>query len=585
MTVDLRFAGALGPQPGGAVSLLFGAAGVVPPVDPPPPLVGALRASTTAPWSRAATLAPAALAAPWRAATARGEAWVAPWGSAAPLGVRTAVSWHAAVATRLPSVVVPWGNSESRGSQTVAPWAQGQPRRQEVRAPWRMAAAGNGRIGSGWRTGKHTVAATRTPWAGGRLVQVLVGASAQDGRATGARTDAPWQTGRMVESIGGPWTPTPATPLAPVPCYLPDPGDAVSLLLREALTGLAALVFACRRAAIAFVPVRRVYMVTNVTSLVRVDGGVSIPCFGFSLSLDVDSWAWGFSATLPADVLALIEPTVAGDPVELAATVNGVEFRLIAESLSRERVFGQAGVRVQGRGKTAVLDAPYSALQTFSEVDALTSQQLLDQSLPVGWTAAWGLTAWLVPGGTWSHQGTPISAANAIAAAGGGYLQPHASASSISILPRYPVAPWDWGTVTPDIEVPATVMVREAIEWVEKPRYNRVYVSGTDSNGKLVRVTRTGSAGDVVAQMVSDALITHGDAGRQRGLQVLADTGRQAKVTLRLPVLPETNVIRPGQFVRYVDGATVRLGLVRGVNVDVSFPEVWQTITVETHVS
>jgi hypothetical protein len=50
-------------------------------------------------------------------------------------------------------------------------------------------------------------------------------------------------------------------------------------------------------------------------------------------------------------------------------------------------------------------------------------------------------------------------------------------------------------------------------------------------------------------------------------------------------VLPETGVIRPGAFVRYVDGGTTRLGLVRSVAVDAALPEVWQSIKVETFVN
>ena len=152
------------------------------------------------------------------------------------------------------------------------------------------------------------------------------------------------------------------------------------------------------------------------------------------------------------------------------------------------------------------------------------------------------------------------------------------------MLPRYPVAPWDWGSVTPDLEIPSSVMTREGIDWVELPRYNRVFVSGTTA-GVLGRVTRAGTAGDVLAQMVTDPLITHVDAARQRGLPVLARTGRWADVSLRLPVLPETGVIRPGAFVRYVDGGTTRLGLVRSVAVDAALPEVWQSIKVETFVN
>lgn len=332
-------------------------------------------------------------------------------------------------------------------------------------------------------------------------------------------------------------------------------------------------------------------MVTNTATLARVSDGAPIACLGFSLSLDRDSWAWGFSATLPADELPLLMPSVPGEPVELEATVNGLAFRLIARSIGRTRVFNDVAVRVDGVGHTAVLDAPFSAESVFSATSALTSQQLVDQALPSGWSAVYSLTPWLVPGGVWSHQGTPASAVLALAAAGGGYVQPHPSAKSLSVLPVYPVAPWGWGGVAPDIELPAAVALREAIEWVDRPNYNGVYVSGTAAGGVLRLVKRTGTAADLLAPMVTDRLITHGDAARQRGLPVLADTGSQAMVTLSLPVLPATGVIMPGKFVRYVDGAVARLGLSRSVRVDVTAgqgrepTEVWQSIKLETHES
>ena len=83
--------------------------------------------------------------------------------------------------------------------------------------------------------------------------------------------------------------------------------------------------------------------------------------------------------------------------------------------------------------------------------------------------------------------------------------------------------------------------------------------------------------------MVTDQLITSAVAARQRGLSILADTGRQAMVSLRLPVLEETGIITPGAFVRYTDGSDIKLGIVRSTSVETSFPEVFQSIQVETH--
>jgi len=100
-------------------------------------------------------------------------------------------------------------------------------------------------------------------------------------------------------------------------------------------------------------------------------------------------------------------------------------------------------------------------------------------------------------------------------------------------------------------------------------------------------VTRTGTAGNLLAPMVVDPLITQAAAARQRGVAVLADTGRQIEVSLRLPVLAETGIIEPGAFVEYHDGSQGRLirriGIVRSTQVEAGMPEVWQTLGVQSY--
>jgi hypothetical protein len=329
-------------------------------------------------------------------------------------------------------------------------------------------------------------------------------------------------------------------------------------------------------------------VINNVT-LHRLPDGLPVPVFNLSLSLDAASWTWGFDAQLPAAAESLIAPAnvsgQASGQVELVASINGMEFRVFAEDVSRERVFGDASIRISGRGRNAVLAAPYAPVMTFRNAEARTARQLMDDVLtlngiPLGWTVDWGLTDWNVPAGAFAQQGTWIEALTTIAGAAGGYLLPHPSEKRIRVRHRYPVAPWEWNTVTPDFVLPVDAVARESLRWVEKPGYNRVFVSGQDV-GVLGQVTRARTAGDVLAPMVVDALITEAAAARQRGLAVLADTGRQVEVSLRLPVLPETGIIEPGAFVEYQDGSVTRLGIVRSTQVEAGMPEVWQTLGVQ----
>lgn len=378
----------------------------------------------------------------------------------------------------------------------------------------------------------------------------------------------------------------------PNTCYIPGG----HLVFSEAWQPFGNLVFICDNytppitppTETVVVPVKRVYFVLNSVNLFRVSDNAPVPTLSMALSIDVDSWTWSFSASLPSSAQALVEPTGSA-LTELKALVNGTEFRVIAESVSRERTFGQSSIRVSGRGRNASLDAPYAAARNFANTSDRTAQQLMADVLtingvPLGWVVNWGLEDWTVPAGVFNHQGTYISALNAIAGAAGGFLLPHSSGMSFSVKPRYQAGPWDWASLTPDFSIPADVATQEGIEWIDKAHYNRVYVSG-ESQGVLGNIKRAGTAGDVVAQMVTDPLITEGAAARQRGLAVLSDTGLQANVTLRLPVLAETGILVPGHLIDYVDGATTRRGIVRSTQVSVgSEANVWQSVGVETHV-
>lgn len=377
-------------------------------------------------------------------------------------------------------------------------------------------------------------------------------------------------------------------PVAPA-CYVPS----AHLLFTEDAAQDGDLLFVCEPSATSsdgsvLVPNRRVYFVINEVTLTRWPEGTPVPVLGLSLSLDADSWAWGFEATLPLIAEALVVPDAGAAPVELIATVNGTAFHVLAENLSRERVFGEASIRITGRGRSAALAAPYAPVIAFANTEPRSAQQLMEDVLtfngiPLGWTVDWALTDWLVPTGVFAKQGTWIDALTTIVGAAGGYLQPHPSEKILRVRHRYPVVPWDWwDDVTPDFVLPVDTVARESLRWIDKPAYNRVFVAGQEA-GVLGQVTRTATAGDVLAPMVVDALITQAAAARQRGIAVLSDTGRQIEVTLRLPVLPETGIIEPGAFVAYQDGGVARLGIVRSTRIDAGLPEVWQNLGVQSH--
>jgi hypothetical protein len=544
--------------------------------------------------STAASL-PHQVAAPNNTATGTG------WGQSQRHQGGTATGWQPAAPTASQTAAA-WVVSARAARSSVTAWGQGAPVQALASAAHQAARSVAQQKGTAWDATAAEQARAHQAALVHQAARSLINQATQlwhiaaqqsrqatarhgTGQARALRLLAIWETGRPVPPGREVW-PKPVAPVLPrVPsthlvfACPPWAGGAVHLVFGRVCA---------KPAPTGFVPVRKVYMVFNDVSLRRVDGNIALPTDSIALNLDADSWAWGFRASLPGSALANLEPASSGAPVELEAVVNGVAFRVLVESLSRERSFGRSDIKVQGRGKTALLDGPYAPVLSFGNTTNRTAQQLMADVLsingePMDWAVDWNITDWLVPADVFAHQGSHISALNAIAGAAGAYIQPHASLQSLSVLARYPFAPWEWvAEVVPDFELPADVTTREGIQWVERARYNRVFVSG-QQQGVLGQITRTGTAGDLTAPMVTDALITHADAARQRGTAILSATGRQANITLNLPVLPETGIITPGKFVRYTDAGLDKLGLVRSVNVSAGFPDVFQTIGVESY--
>lgn len=335
------------------------------------------------------------------------------------------------------------------------------------------------------------------------------------------------------------------------------------------------------------VPVREVYVVLNVFSLVRADTSEPVLALDFDAEINADSWTWTWSANVSGSQLDLVRSSALGEFVELIATLNGTPLRCVVENLGRSRQFGKSALKIGGRGRAASLADPTSPTISAMNTEPRTAQQLLDAALmdngvSLGWTVDWQLEDWLVPAEAWSYTGTYIGAATRIAEAGGGYVHADKSAKILHVLPYYPKPPWEWAAATPDIVLPEDVCTTEDIEWSDKAAYNAVWIVGGDG-GRRDKVKRAGSAADRHAPTVVDPLATDVIMTRQRGLRVLADTGRQALIGIKLPVLEETGVILPGNLIEYSEQGQTHIGLSRSVALHWEFPKCRQTVRIETH--
>lgn len=551
-------------QPGGSISLAYGPQGAQ--------QVGGALVLAYGGGTPVRRRVVASLHAPWAQGHAVQIERRAPALATRPLDVDARAPWGVGHAVQAEQAH-PWVPQRSVDTPHRAPWVRFAARpAHQVQAPWVIARKVDEQRRAPWgRFAARPTLAPRMPWGVAVAQDLQHRAPWGQHLARPARSlQAPWVRVRRVDlDRWFPWTKY-SRQLNPgwgvvVPGGEPPTDDNGTVL----------------------VPIRKAYMVRNEITLLRVDGGLAIPMLTFAMSLDADSWTWQWSATLPASALPLVLPGSDGEPVEVQAAVNGLPFRLMVEQITKPREFARHSVNVSGRGLAAVLDDPYAPVLNHGNTSARTAQQLMADVLtlngvPIGWDVDWGITDWLVPGNVWAHQGTYMSALRDIADAAGAYLQPHDTERTLQVLARYPHMPRNWTLDMADIELPAGVAQMESIEWVRKPSYDRVHVSGTTA-GAVYEVNLTSGGGLLSAPMVTHPLITHVDAGRQRGISVLADTGLQQPVTLRMQVLEESGLIKPGMYVRYPVEGAMRLGLVRSTSVEWDRPALRQTITLETH--
>lgn len=143
----------------------------------------------------------------------------------------------------------------------------------------------------------------------------------------------------------------------------------------------------------------RFYMAVHSLTAHLLPSNEQVPIYDVSLSADIGSTVWTFSASSPASVFDALSPTD-GLPRQIKITLDGLEWVFVVDSLQRQNQFGQRSTKLAGRSATALMGSPYSR-ETARLSDApYTAQQLAAQALDLtGVALSWGIDDWRVPAG------------------------------------------------------------------------------------------------------------------------------------------------------------------------------------------
>lgn len=547
-----------------------------------------------------AAKAVAELTTAWNPSQFKPIAKQAVWHAAQAAGVAVRPRWQHSAITPL-QAATPWQQARSAAVRAATQWQATTSTPLATRAWWDVAQPVDNVAALAFDYAKFTPHSRIARWDGLPAPASRRVVLPFDDKATARHLNriAPWDTAKVVSSYGGPWAYV--VPQNPPPYVQPRDTHLVLCCLQPKFTYSAvALVLGgdpcaanSETTTTAILPAR-VYMSVHQITAQLLPSGAFIPIRDVTVAADKGSFCRTFSASGHISLFDQLMPT-SGLPQQIRFYIDGIGFVFIVGPVRKTEAFGKKGVQFSGRSVTALLAAPYARESSWFNSTAQTARQLAENVLQYsGVTLDWGVTDWLVPAGAWSHQGTPLSAVQAIAQAIGGYVQSHRTDPVLQVRHPYPElagglpgGPWNWyaNGVTPDVTLAAEALMTVGTERRDEADVNGVYVSGTNQ-GVLALVKRIGTAGEKLAALVTDPLITANEAALQRGLSILGAAGSKHFIDFELPILTgsgEPGILDVGQLTLINQSAPWR-GRVRGVSAAATFGgKVRQTINVERH--
>jgi hypothetical protein len=292
--------------------------------------------------------------------------------------------------------------------------------------------------------------------------------------------------------------------------------------------------------------IRRVYLMQPELVVTRVSDNLPIVVTSVSISDNRGQFTSSGS----------IEFSSRGDALNainqlLLVQINGYDFYLLPEEISRNQSFGQSQFSASCRSRTAQLAAPLRAPISYSNtVDRSVAGIMGDILTASGWSVELvGFLDFNIPAGVFSITGkAPIESVNEIADMIGCIVIPNEFSSVLRIVPRWPVTPWNFATAVPSIAVHDAVI----ISYSSRDEFNQLcdscWVRG-EQQGVSRHVKRTGTAGNIPTSDVSNALIVTDTAARLVGTAKIADTGRKERVTISLPVMVDLPPLVKGMLI------------------------------------
>jgi len=297
-----------------------------------------------------------------------------------------------------------------------------------------------------------------------------------------------------------------------------------------------------------------VFIAVNSVIITVEPGGQNIEFENFTISRDIESFAWTASFDVPTkEHFDLIRPQ--GKIIKtVLVDINGQQFRLFVSRGRRQISHGKSVYQCVAWSNTKLLADPYSTKKDFTDTAQRTAAQIVDQELTgTGFTYTWSTVDWLIPQGVHSYQNkTTLGAIIDLAASVGAVVVPSPDQDRIDIQPYYPVSPWQWSSQTPSRTMDERQFFEIGSETVPKENPDGVYVYGEENSGVGLKTVRNGKPGNNLLGDIVNKYVTENTAAQERGRVEICRNSFIEVLTMATYV-DENNIIMPQELIRFTD--------------------------------
>lgn len=327
--------------------------------------------------------------------------------------------------------------------------------------------------------------------------------------------------------------------------------------------------------------IRRSYLMQPQISCIRVSDGAAVVLKSVSIAKSRSQWSSSGSVVFSSRIDA---ERAANELLKIS--ISGYDFYLLCESPSESKGFGQHSFSATCRGRLALLASPHKKASNYVNMVSRSFIGLMSDIVAnTGWSIASQITDFTVPANAFSYAAkTPAEALNMMAAGIGAMLDVNDETQTITVIPQWPVVPWNTATAVPDVILHDGVILDFSEQVDIRPDANAVFVRG-EQQGVAAKVKRFGTAGDNFCVDIVDKLITDNQAARMRGTTELANAGNKVQTSIRTKVLADLPPMRPGMLIGVRKGAEVFKSVCEAWSISATVSESTGQVTVNQTVN